>query len=124
MTAKRTGAFVTGLFMGACVGSITGLLVAPRTGRETRRLLKQSADALPDLAEDLTVIIQSQTHRLSGTALRNWEGTLERLREAIAAGLEASQQAQGNQETETVSVPAYSYESQPLETFPPQESEH
>lgn len=77
--------------MGAAVGAITGLLLAPKTGRETRQLLKKSASALPELAEDLSATVQQQADRLSESALRNWDGTLTRLREAIAAGVEASQ---------------------------------
>ncbi|MGF1495939.1 MAG: YtxH domain-containing protein [Elainellaceae cyanobacterium] len=86
-----SGAFIGGLLLGATVGTIAGLLSAPKSGRETRRILRKSADALPDLAEDLSTSVQLQADRLSTSALRNWDETLERLREAIAAGIEASQ---------------------------------
>jgi gas vesicle protein len=86
-----TGLFFGGLIVGAAVGVVTGLLMAPRPGRETRQILKKSADALPELAEDLSTSVQLQADRLSGSALKNWDGTLIRLREAIAAGVEASQ---------------------------------
>lgn len=85
------GLFVGGLLVGAVIGTVTGLLIAPKSGRETRQLLRKSADALPELAEDLSSSVQLQADRLSGSALRNWDDTLTRLREAIAAGLEASQ---------------------------------
>ena len=87
----KNGTFVGGLFVGSMLGTIIGLLVAPRTGRETRQILKKSADALPELAEDLSTSVQLQADRLSESALRNWDGTLARLREAVAAGVEASQ---------------------------------
>jgi gas vesicle protein len=86
-----SGLFVGGLFIGAVVGAVAGLLAAPKTGRETRQLIKKSADALPELVEDLSSSIQLQTDRLSERTLRNWDGTLGRLREAIAAGVDASQ---------------------------------
>lgn len=86
-----TGLFIGGLLIGAVVGTVTGLLVAPKSGRETRELLKKSADALPELAEDLSTSVQIQADRLSESALRNWDDTLNRLREAIVAGVEASQ---------------------------------
>lgn len=92
MSNNRSGVFFGGVLIGAAIGTLTGLLVAPRTGRETRHLLKKSADALPELAEDLSTSVQLQADRLSESALRNWDGTLDRLREAIAAGIEASQQ--------------------------------
>lgn len=84
------GVFIGGLMIGSAVGTLLGLLIAPRTGKETRKVIKKSADALPDLAEDLTTSIQLQADRLSGSSLENWEGTLDRLREAIAAGIETS----------------------------------
>lgn len=94
MSENRSGSagvFLGGLIVGAAMGVVTGLLMAPRPGRETRQILKKSADALPELAEDLSTSVQLQADRLSGTALKNWDGTLMRLREAIAAGVEASQ---------------------------------
>ncbi|MGB3493707.1 MAG: YtxH domain-containing protein [Elainellaceae cyanobacterium] len=90
--SKGSGFFVGGFLLGAAMGAVTGLLVAPQTGRETRRILKKSANALPELAEDLSSNVQVQADRLSSSAVRNWEGTLTRLRRAIAAGTEASQQ--------------------------------
>ncbi|MBW4614469.1 MAG: YtxH domain-containing protein [Desmonostoc vinosum HA7617-LM4] len=91
MSNNRSGVFFSGLMLGASIGALTGLLVAPRTGRETRKILKKSADAIPELAEDLSTSVQIQADRLSASALRNWDETLERLKEAIAAGVEASQ---------------------------------
>jgi gas vesicle protein len=91
MSNNRSGVFIGGLMVGATIGALTGLLVAPRTGRETRKLLKKSADAIPELAEDLSTSVQIQADRLSANALRNWDETLERLKEAIAAGIDASQ---------------------------------
>ena len=92
MSDKQSGGFIGGLMLGAAMGAVAGLLVAPRTGRETRRILKKSADALPELVEDLSTSVHLQADRLSETALVNWEHTLTRLREAIAAGQEASRQ--------------------------------
>ncbi|MCL1468982.1 YtxH domain-containing protein [Argonema galeatum] len=101
MSDNRSGAFIGGMLLGAAIGTITGLLIAPRTGRETRLLLKKSADALPELAEDLSTTVQLQADRLSETAVRNWDGTLARLKEAISAGLEAgSREHQGFERTE------------------------
>ena len=88
---NRVGVFIGGAIVGGAVGTILGLLIAPRSGKETRKVLQKSADALPELVEDLATSVQLQTDRLSETTLQNWEGTLTRLREAIAAGVEASQ---------------------------------
>lgn len=105
--SNRSGVFIGGVLLGAAIGTLTGLVLAPRSGRETRQILKKSADALPELAEDLSTSVQLQADRLSESALRNWDETLERLREAIAAGIEASQQESQvlNQDMETPEHP-------------------
>ena len=89
---NKTGAFIGGMTIGGAIGLVVGLLAAPRTGKETRKVIKKSADALPELAEDLSTSIQFQADRLSESTLENWEGTLSRLKQAIAAGIEASQE--------------------------------
>jgi gas vesicle protein len=91
MTTKNGSGFLGGLLFGAAIGVVTGLLTAPRSGRETRRILQKSARALPDLAEDLSVSVQFQADRISEVAVQRWDDTLTRLKEAIAAGLEATQ---------------------------------
>lgn len=87
---QRSGAFIGGLLVGSALGAITGLLLAPRSGRETRLVLRKSMDAMPELVEDLSTSLQLQADRLSETALHRWEETLDHLSEAIAAGVEAS----------------------------------
>ena len=101
--------FVGGMLLGAAIGAVTGLLLAPKSGRETRQLLKKSADALPELAEDLSTSVQIQADRLSETALRNWDGTLVRLREAISVGVEASQR-----ERQAIEVDARTEDRSPI----------
>jgi gas vesicle protein len=91
MSNKRSGIFIGGMMLGAAIGTLTGLLVAPRTGRETRKMLKKSANALPEIAEDISTSVQLGADRLSETARANWDDTLTRLKEAIAAGIDASQ---------------------------------
>ncbi|ACK65379.1 conserved hypothetical protein [Rippkaea orientalis PCC 8801] len=88
---NNSGLFIAGMVIGGLLGTITGILIAPRSGKETRRILKKSADALPEMAEDLSTTVQLQADRLSESALNNWNDTLNRLQDAIAAGLEASQ---------------------------------
>lgn len=91
MADNKSGAFLGGVVIGTAIGTVTGLLIAPRPGKETRQFLRKSADALPEMVEDLASSLQLQTDRLSETTLRRWESTLVRLREAIAAGQEASE---------------------------------
>lgn len=83
--------FIVGMVLGSLVGAATGLLVAPRSGKETRKILKKSAEALPEMAEDVSTTVQLQTERLSASAIENWHSTLNRLKEAIATGVEVGQ---------------------------------
>lgn len=106
MSKDRTGVFIGGMLLGTAVGLVSGLLWAPKTGKETRQILKKSAQALPELVEDLSTSIQLQTDRLSESAARNWQGTLERLKQAIAAGVEASQQERQSLTSAEVSLDA------------------
>lgn len=91
---NNSSGFVGGLLVGTAIGAIVGLLTSPRTGRETRQILKKSAAALPDLAEDLSSNLQLQAGRLSDAALQQWEATLQRLQSAVEAGVAASQDVQ------------------------------
>lgn len=121
MSNNRSGTFLGGLMVGAALGTLTSLLVAPKSGRETRHLLKKSADALPELAEDLSTSLQLQADRLSESALRSWDGTLVRLREAIAAGVEASHQQRQSLKQSPAEDPgaqAHSFYPQPSDDFP------
>ncbi len=95
------------MLVGTVVGTVTGILVAPRTGRETRQFLRKSADALPELVEDLATSLQLQTDRLSATTLRNWEQTLTRLREAIAAGQDATEREYSTLASKEIASPPY-----------------
>jgi gas vesicle protein len=115
MSNNRSGVFFGGLMLGAAVGALAGLLIAPRTGRETRKLLKKSADALPELAEDISTSVQIQADRLSVNALRNWDETLERLKEAIAVGVDATQrESQNIQREKPVDAPSTTEDSEIL----------
>lgn len=80
--------------MGSAIGTVVGLLIAPRTGKETRRILKKSANAIPELVEDLSTSIQMNADRVSESTSRGWDGTLIRLKEAVNAGIAAASQKQ------------------------------
>jgi len=75
--------------LGTAVGTVIGLLLAPRSGRETRRLLKKSAEALPEVAEDVTTSLQYQSEKLLDSAQKSLDEALLRLQQAVAVGREA-----------------------------------
>ena len=91
---SSAGVFVGGMILGAVVGTaagaIAGILAAPQEGKETRKILKQSAEALPELTDDVVESVQFQTQRLAQNSLNGWEQSIRRIRTAITAGLAAS----------------------------------
>ena len=91
MSSKKSGLFIGGLLLGSAIGTLTGLLIAPRTGKQTQKLLKKSVSVLPELTEDLSTSLEFQATRLSHSATNSCMFFLDRCKEAIAAGLEASQ---------------------------------
>ena len=115
MSNNRSGIFIGGLMLGAAIGTLAGLLVAPRTGRETRKLIKKSANAIPELAEDITTSVQIQADRLSNSTLQNWDETIDRLRDAIAVGIDATQrESQNLNKKNTVDVSSTTNDTDPL----------
>jgi len=109
MSKNQSGRFIGGLLLGTAVGVVTGILMAPRSGQQTRKILKKSVAALPDLAEDISTSVQFQADRLGASTKDGWEDTLTRLREAIAAGVEAGLREQDGR----------SMASRPLQTDEP-----
>jgi gas vesicle protein len=91
MADKQRDTFIGGVIIGAAIGTVAGLLAAPRRGRETRRILHKTAAAVPQIAEDVSTSVKFQTDRLSAAASDRWHETLDRLGNAIAAGIVASQ---------------------------------
>jgi gas vesicle protein len=91
MADKNRGTFFSGVFVGTLIGAVTGLLVAPRQGRDTRKILSKTMTALPQMAEDISSSVQLQADKLSAAASDRWHDTLDRLATAISAGVVASQ---------------------------------
>jgi gas vesicle protein len=91
MADKQRDTFIGGVIIGAAIGTVAGLLAAPRRGRDSRRLLRKTASAVPQMAEDVSTSVKFQTDRLSAAASDRWHETIDRLGNAIAAGIVASQ---------------------------------
>ncbi len=91
MADKNRGTFIGGVILGAAIGAVAGLLAAPRKGRDTRKILQKTATAVPQMAEDISSSVKFQADRLSTAASDNWYNTLDRLSQAIEAGIIASQ---------------------------------
>jgi gas vesicle protein len=91
MADKNRGTFLSGMLIGTAIGAIAGLLVAPRQGRDTRKIIGKTVTAVPQMAEDISSSVQLQADKLSAAAGDRWHDTLDRLATAISAGIVASQ---------------------------------
>jgi len=98
MSRNNAGAFFGGLVIGGVAGLVTGMVLAPRSGQETRRVLRKTAAALPELTTDLSDNLQLQAQRWQGILQTQWQDTWERLQTAINAGLEAGRQEHQRQQ--------------------------
>ena len=87
---QKNSNFMMGFLIGSSISMITTLIFHPRSGANTRKLLRKTAQALPQIAEDFSSSAQIHTHNLSVSAHRKWQKTLHRLQVAIKAGVEAS----------------------------------
>ncbi|MGA7954908.1 MAG: YtxH domain-containing protein [Gloeobacterales cyanobacterium] len=90
MADDSTENFLGGFVLGAMLGGITTLLLAPRSGRETRRILRDSVDALPHKAEDTLENLQDQADQLVNQTRHSLDEAVERFQEALDAARVAS----------------------------------
>lgn len=94
MSEKNKGeVFWGGLLLGSAIGTLVGLLVAPRTGQDTRKVIKKTADALPEIAEDFSTTLAFHAQRVSHSTEGYFNYTKERLKVAIASGIKATQES-------------------------------
>lgn len=103
MSKRQSDRFALGILLGAATGAVAGLLLAPRSGRVSRQRLqqslqntlqktvKQSGDRLPGALEELGQVVRDQAAIWSDRTHDRLEGALDRLRDAIASGVAASQ---------------------------------
>jgi gas vesicle protein len=76
MADKNRGTFLSGIFIGTTIGTITGLLLAPRQGRDTRKVLGKTIAAVPQMAEDISSSVILQADKLSTAAGDRWHDRL------------------------------------------------
>lgn len=95
---KENTNLIVGFLLGGGIATIATLLLTPRKGEENRKILKKTAQALPEMAGDLSSSLKTNTHRLSLSTQQQWHYTLQRLESAIASGIEASKNYNGSSE--------------------------
>jgi gas vesicle protein len=76
-------------FLGLGLGAALGVLFAPQSGEETRRLLKDKAEEGVDILKRRTADLQET----AAEALERGKQTLQRRKETLAAAVQAGREA-------------------------------
>lgn len=87
----KNNAFILGVVVGSSIATMATLFFSPRNGKENRKIVSKTAQALPEMAQDISSSLQINSDRISQSALQKWDNTLNRLKKAVSAGVEASQ---------------------------------
>lgn len=75
--------FLTGLIVGGLLGAGTALLIAPRSGRHTRRRIRRAAEDLGDRAEEGLQRAADDVRRVASDARRVAERSGEQVRRSV-----------------------------------------
>jgi gas vesicle protein len=93
VVVERDSGGVGSFLLGAILGAGVALLLAPRTGEETQRDLKERAARLREAAEGRVRDVQRQVEERIGQARGEVLQRVDSIREAVDSGREAAQQA-------------------------------
>lgn len=91
--------FIAGLTIGTLIGAVSALLLAPQSGRRTRRDIARKAERIGDTAADrledaraeasrMAKKTRRESRKLARDARRRVDETSERLTEAVEEGRE------------------------------------
>ncbi len=89
---NNTVTFVGGVLVGSLVGFVTTLILSSGKGKETKEILAKTADALPQMAEDITTTFQLNSEHVATIAKSQWHQNLSKVKKAIAIGIKASKE--------------------------------
>lgn len=78
------GKFFAGFIIGGCVGGIMGVLLAPRSGQETRQILAENSSELYKNAESSIKEIQSKADFAMEEIQKKGDDLLKKVQEAIS----------------------------------------
>lgn len=73
MSNQDGNSFLTGLILGAVVGLAIGFLYAPRSGKETRELLKEKAV----VAKEKATVVAKKVKQTADAATKKVQAALE-----------------------------------------------
>jgi gas vesicle protein len=102
---RHSGGFGS-FIVGALIGAGTALLLAPRSGRETRDELRASALRLRDRAEDAVRGVADSVNETIGGVRDEVEGRIDAARDAFEAGRRAARETRTEMESRVREVRA------------------
>lgn len=103
---ERRSAGAGAFLWGALLGAGTALLLAPRSGRETREEIRAGALRIRDRAEDAVRSVTDTVNETISDVRGEVEGRLETAREAFEAGRRAARETRGDMEVRVREVRA------------------
>lgn len=77
------GKFIGGFAIGAIVGGVIGILLAPQSGEETRDMLAEKSKNLCDKAQDTVSEIKSKADDIVGEMQSKGDELISKLQEVI-----------------------------------------
>ena len=77
------GKFLAGFIVGGAIGAITGILLAPKSGEETRAMLADSAKDAMQKADDTVKEIQSKADDVVSDLQKKGEEIKEKLQNLL-----------------------------------------
>jgi gas vesicle protein len=92
--------FLSGLFYGALIGTAAGLLMAPRSGIETRQQLRETGVRLRDQVEQTATEARHKAEELQQQSREYLEETKERLERTADAVVKSAQETWNERETQ------------------------
>jgi gas vesicle protein len=88
-SGHNAGSIILSFFIGGLVGAGVALLLAPRSGRETRERIRGLADEVKEKAGE----VAEQVKERATTALEKGKEVLEEKKSVIAKAIEAGKEA-------------------------------
>ncbi|MCY4653374.1 MAG: YtxH domain-containing protein [Dehalococcoidia bacterium] len=88
MNDNNSGRFVTGLLVGGIIGALVGLLLAPKSGAETRAELVKKGEAWRSQADVMAADLRSRGMAQVGEVSQRFGPAVDTLKERGSATLE------------------------------------